>query len=428
MPALLFLSQSSISQMILSKKATMRNLITIVIATCMLACNNTNKPEDLLTQTTTAQIPENAIPMVYDDYIYIQGSIDSVQTNLTIDLGTDRCCIDSLFHEEFLKSKYKHYEHTCWFDKNGTEQFESYVKDSILLKTSDYDCRISNVPIINLKPRCGDFLNVLLGTEFFKDDVIEINYADRYLCIHKDIKQLNLSEFDCIKYKFIDNFICIPVEVNINDTKKIKGNFILDTGCPSSTISGLLFKRSELTEVKSKISYYTEFGPFGEYSSGFDLIANSLRLSKYTFSNCIISVNLDNNELLDSGDFAGVIGNDVLSRFDCVIDFGNQVLYLKPNRNFGAPFMFENLGFLYIDRIESQGGLVVTGLYENSEGETNQLMIGDIITSVNGLPVTSGSSLDENTSLFTMAVLRLTVIRNGKTINIKHIRRNYQKI
>jgi hypothetical protein len=37
----------------------------------------------------------------------------------------------------------------------------------------------------------------------------------------------------------------------------------------------------------------------------------------------------------------GIIGNDLMRRFNVIFDYGNKRLYLKPNRHFDTPFELE---------------------------------------------------------------------------------------
>ncbi|MEL6536892.1 MAG: PDZ domain-containing protein, partial [Bacteroidota bacterium] len=100
----------------------------------------------------------------------------------------------------------------------------------------------------------------------------------------------------------------------------------------------------------------------------------------------------------------GLLGAQVINRFQVVLDYQRNVLYLKPNSHFQDPFHFPMSGFgvLWKDE-EVQVGFVVPG----SQAEQAGLVEGMEILSIDG---ESASTLDQCRELLRQEGKEVTVV------------------
>lgn len=205
-----------------------------------------------------------------------------------------------------------------------------------------------------------------------------------------------------------------------NDSVSFKGNFMIDMGSSLSTMtSSIAYKFNFDKKIERKVAYYTKYGGVGGYSYGFDFIADSIQISNFTLKNVNMSYSSDTSGLMASDDFYGIIGNNILEKFDVLFDFTNSNLYLKPNKNFKVPFEFDRLGFTYVDRNRTMGGWIVTGLSKNSLAEKNGLLIDDIILSINETPVSEISCQSFNNFLQDIDEAEFVIKRAEQTLSIE---------
>ncbi|OFX37045.1 MAG: hypothetical protein A2X08_12050 [Bacteroidetes bacterium GWA2_32_17] len=367
----------------------MRQILLLSIITITLfACENA--PKKVITNDNQVKnfiYPKNATPIVYIGYIFIQGKADNVKGNFLLDLGTDNLHFDSLFFSENIFD-YKNIKNIKLWGIGNSFQRATLIKDTVNFQFNKNNYKTSNVLINNLKPIGGDFVDGLIGIDYFKQGVLEINYHNKYIIIYQSIDSVDVSDYKLVSIKKIENYFCMQMEVKINDSVTIKGNFIIDTGMPFSALTNYVAQKNNLDKkVERKVRYYTKYGGIGGESSGFDFIADSLQISNFHLKNVNLSFSVDKSGILAGGEYLGIIGNNILERFDIIIDFKKSNLYLKPNENFYKPFISNRLGFFYIDRGKTMGGWIVTGLSEKSEAEKKGLKIDDKIISVNGIPI-----------------------------------------
>ncbi len=115
----------------------------------------------------------------------------------------------------------------------------------------------------------------------------------------------------------------------------------------------------------------------------------------------------------------GLLGNEILERFDLIIDLVNNILYLKPNDKFANEFDFSKLGFSYVDRSKTQGAWVVSGFIVGSNAEKSGLKIDDRIIEINGKPVKEIDFYSHGKYLFEKETLLLKIERNSNHFDIK---------
>lgn len=398
------------------RKLFFLSILIILFISCK---NSSDKLNNNFASTDTLVIPKNAIPIVYNGYVLVQGNIDSVKGSFLIDTGADLLCIDSIFQITNNLIHYN-YQNSKISGIGNSYQKITKISDSVNFSLGNLRYRTYNVPVINMKSIGGDLIDGLIGTDFFMHNVLEINYAKEYINIYNDIDSVDISDYKIAAIKYIDNHFCVPLSVKINDSVTIKGNFFIDTGMPMSTLTSSVAEKHNLKEkIEHKVSYYTKYGGIGGESDGYDFIADSIQISDYCLENAVMSFSIDKSGLLANEKYMGILGNNILERFDLIFDFKNSNLYLKPNENYNTPFIPDKLGFFYVDRYKTMGGWIVTGLYENSNAEKQGLRIDDKIISVNEIPVEKISYKDQKNNFAKLDKVKLVIKRIGESKNIE---------
>jgi C-terminal processing protease CtpA/Prc len=213
----------------------------------------------------------------------------------------------------------------------------------------------------------------------------------------------------------------VPAKIQVNDALTIQGNLLLDigAGCTIAITSATANKYKLSDKVKNKIPYYTKYGGVSGYSSSYDFRAFSVDIGSFKHDSVTIGFSEDKNGALSSSNYAGLLGNAILERFDVVIDFMNNDLYLKPNPNYNKPFDFSKLGFGYVDRNATMNTWNVTGLFKGSSAEIAGLKIDDKIISVNGIDIHEMPFIEQTDFWKTTDAVSLIVLRNGEKEKIE---------
>lgn len=365
-------------------------------------------------------IPKGAFPIVYRGHIYIHGFADSIPGDFVFDTGASGFYFDSTFysHNEFY---YPNLADAILPGAGTTPQKVKLVLDTVGFSFGEHYYRSKLVPILKLKPILGDFSDGILGLNYFSESVVEINYTNEYMKVHSSMDSIDAAKYQMISLKRIKNRLYIPLQVNINDSIKIRGDFTLDFGSGGSiTLNSAVAKKYDLNKlIKEKVLHYSKYGGVGGASSSYYFRAASFQIADFSFENITMEYSIDTAGALASKTNMGLLGNDILQRFDILIDFRNSNMYIKPNEKYEEAFVFSRLGFSYVDRNETMGAWIVTGLYRDRSPEKKGLRIDDQIISVNGFSVADIPYENQHEFLNNLKQIEIVVLRDGQKLKVK---------
>jgi len=388
-----------------------RILPTIILISIFAFTNCKNKK--------VLQIPEGAFPIVYKGHLYIKGITDSIKGNFVFDTGASNLYFDSTFYADNGFS----YENTFKAKLPGAgnmPQTVIVIEDTVQFHFGKNRYNTSIVPVLQLKPILGDIADGILGMEYFYNTILEINYEREYMKLYHSIDSVNVQGWSKIKLAKKDNRLYLPLQVIINDTVSISGEYTLDFGSGGavSLTSFVSEKYNLMRSIKNIAPYFTKYGGVGGESSSYDFIATSLKIGDFKFDNVVMDFSVDTAGAMASKQHFGLLGNEIYERFNVCIDFISNDLYLTPNKNFNKPFEPSKLGFSYVDRGQTLKSWIVTGLYRSSNAELGGLKIDDKIVTVNGVNVSEIIYERQKTFFDDIDEINLGIERSGKLVEI----------
>jgi hypothetical protein len=168
----------------------------------------------------------------------------------------------------------------------------------------------------------------------FEGKMIEVDYDKNLIIIHSKLPK-KLNGFTKSKLEFIRSFPCIKGVITVQE-KNYEASFNLDNGSESSMFLDSTWRARNKFPTDLKLIKLTSFKDPRNVKYESKLV----NLPKATFQN-IPLMNVPTT-LMGSRNPAGfeinLLGNDVLKRFNTIIDFRNDYIYLKPNKLFNVPF------------------------------------------------------------------------------------------
>lgn len=360
-------------------------------------------------------LPEDAIPFsLYRNHLYINADLDQEAVNLLFDTGAEGLYLDSTFYN----SSSLEFDNTITAMVPGVGnklQKIKLIRDSIQFRIGDY-YTTTGTPLIDLRMITGDYCDGILGDKIFKEAILEINYQDQYLRVHHAFDSINLSGFRKLNLHKVEGKLYLSAILLVNDQVHIEGMYLLDLGSRGSvTIGSPVAMANKLNEkIKEKSKRLTKYGGLGGKSTSCYFNAGSLKIGDFTLEHLIANYSLDKKGALASKERAGIIGTEIWKRFNMIIDYSNNFLYLKPNSNFTKSFKESVVGFSFVDRSESMSAWVVTGIEEGSPAVKAGIKIDDRITHINGTEIIK-IQLDEHENYFNgKECIELNIIRGNE--------------
>jgi membrane-associated protease RseP (regulator of RpoE activity) len=116
-------------------------------------------------------------------------------------------------------------------------------------------------------------------------------------------------------------------------------------------------------------------------------ICSDLSIGPFEFTDVPVSISSAEKGLFSSPGFMGILGNEVLKRFNLFINVKQQRISLEPNRLYPVTFEVNSSGLELISD-DSLKKVVVDYVYPDSPADSSGLRAGDQILEINGKRIT----------------------------------------
>jgi hypothetical protein len=285
-----------------------------------------------------------------NNLIFIPVVINGEELTFLLDTGVEQTILFSLdekeevqlFEVEKLKLK----------GLGSKEAIDSYKssKNKVEIKSlvdNNHEIYIILDQEFNFSSQVGIEVNGIIGYDFFKRHIVEIDYERKKLFVYgHENKKINAY----LQKRFTRDTITIeenkPYFISdiIIDDEVISSKLLIDTG-NSDALWIFTNKTDKIKLPKKNISDYLGRG-FSGSVFGKRARINSFEFGKKIFSSPLVtfpdSVSVKSVNFVP--DRIGSIGSAVISRFTIVFDYMNRAIYTKPNDRINEPFHFNMSG------------------------------------------------------------------------------------
>lgn len=212
---------------------------------------------------------------------------------------------------------------------------------------------------INFSPRLGIPVHGIIGTDFFKDLVVEINYSRKFLRVHDPTRfKKKLKKYTEVPLQFFQNKPYVEAVIEMEGFTG-KGKLLLDNGL--SDAAWIFPQNFQVQVPKKSFKDYLGLGLLGDVVGRRGRI-QSFSLKEIKTSHMTVSFpdSLSIQGLKLFGDRDGSIGSEFLRRFNFVFNYQEEVMYLRKNNSFEDPYNYNMSGIVL-----EHDGLIVVETYES---------------------------------------------------------------
>lgn len=273
-----------------------------------------------------------------------------------------------------------------------------------------------------------DLLTSVYGVKI--DGIIGYSFLRRYI-VHLDFDKRIMEVYAPGRYKYPKggqllrpNFSTLPLmQASIQDSKTFLNRFIFDTGAGLCFLLSRDYVEDSLVFKSKRKFFLTQAEGLGGKKQMEIAVMKSIKIGNYKFKKVPVHIFEDDYNVTNYPTLGGLIGNDLLRRFNIILNYPDQSIHLKPNNHFNDPFdySYTGLGIYLID-----GQIKVVDIIEGSPGHRAGFKMDDIIFSIEN---NASNNIQAYKNLFQNSIgkIKVIVLRNGVpvllNIQVKDIRK-----
>jgi predicted aspartyl protease len=276
----------------------------------------------------------------------------------------------------------------------GEKTLRGAIGSNVILRIGDLEIRQGQIDVepVNgaISAAEGRTVEGLLGYDFLSRFVVHIDYIKRRLEIFEPSGFHYSDSGGSIPLEVLRGEIFVASSLTMPDGKSVLGKFVVDTGWRSalSLASPLVAHEKLLSDFPRGVDAVTGMGMGGPTV---DTVAriSSLKLGQYTVKHFVANFSHAKAGVLSEDNFAGIIGGEILRRFDVILDYPRQRMMLKPNAAFSTPYNFDMSGLFLVSATGASGGFMVYSVVRDSPATQAGIMEGDLIEEIDGRAASS---------------------------------------
>jgi hypothetical protein len=250
--------------------------------------------------------------------------------------------------------------------------FGTVTLDSVTMQVNNYEI-LSSV--------YGEPIDGILGYGFFSNYLVYVDYDSCRI----DIFSKGPVRYPKGGYLLRPRLVGLPMlEGRLNDARDINSRFYFDTGAGLCLLFSSEFTAdSAVFGPKKKRPVRAEGAGLGGKKEMQLTTLKHFSIGPFRFRQIPTYVFDDSYDVTNYPQLGGLIGNDLLRRFNLILNYDKSEIYLTPNGYFNQPFDYSYSG-LTIALIERK--IVVTDVMKDSPAQKAGFREGDVVLMVNGDP------------------------------------------
>lgn len=258
----------------------------------------------------------------------------------------------------------------------------------------------------------GEKIDGIIGYSFFRQFIVKVNFDTLKLDVFKPGELKYPKQGSILR----PAFTALPIQnVSVKDGRKIDFNFYFDTGAGLCFLMSESFAKDSAVLSKKRKPIRTQAEGMGGKLQMDITVVKTLQLGSYKFRNVPTYIFKDDYNVTSYPFVGGLIGNDLLRRFNLIINYPQREIHLQPNSHFFDPFDYAYTGMAtyYLD-----GKIYIEDIVPGSPADKAGLKPNDILMAV-------GNNFSNNIMQYKTILqnanekINLIISRNGEMMQLR---------
>jgi hypothetical protein len=243
------------------------------------------------------------------------------------------------------------------------------------LKVDNLDFYINDYEI--LTSVYGEKIDGVIGYSLFSRYIIKIDYDSLVIGVY----QPGRIKYPLNGFLLHPLFTALPIQpLTIKDAKTVSANFYFDTGAGLCFLMSKQFQDDSMVLKTHRKPVSIQVQGFGGKKEMLLTIMKEVKLGPYKFRRVPVNILDDEFNATSYPFIGGLVGSDILRRFNMIINYPKREIHLLPNSHYRDDFDYSYTGMnmFYID-----GKIVADEVIKGSPAFYAGLKQGDVIIAIN---------------------------------------------
>jgi len=243
------------------------------------------------------------------------------------------------------------------------------------LKIEHLNFHVNNYEV--LSSVYGEKVDGIIGYSFFSRYIVKINFDSSMIEVYSP-GRLDYPKDGIMLHPALTN---LPIQwLDIKDRKKLGFNFYFDTGAGVCLLLSEKFVADSAILLNRRRPVVTQAEGMGGKLQMRLTIIKEVKIGPYRFRSVPTYLYKDDHNVTSYPFTGGLLGNDLLRRFNMIINYPNREIHLQPNKHFNEDFdyAYTGLGIYYVN-----GKIMVEDVIEGSPADKANFKLNDEILAVN---------------------------------------------
>lgn len=254
------------------------------------------------------------------------------------------------------------------YARNQTLSFPGLTVDGLDFYINDYQV-LSSV--------YGIKIDGIIGYSFLIKYIVKVNFDSSTISIYEP----GFMHYPARGTLLHPHFRGLPVvPVSIRDSKRINSNYYFDTGAGLCFLISQQLKNDSSVLLKRRKPLPIEVQGLGGKKRMQLSLLKEVKIGSFKFRKVPTYILDDEYNILAYPALGGLIGDDILRRFNLIINYPQKEIHLLPNSHFRDPFDYSYTGMTMYD---VEGTVYVDDIIKGSPADKCGLKNGDNIIAIN---------------------------------------------
>lgn len=266
------------------------------------------------------------------------------------------------------------------------------------------DQTVGALPLDDLAPYAERPLGGILGYDFIKELVVEIDYEAKLINLYEPASYDYKGAGEIVPVTFSNHKPTVKASLVLNGHEPFEGRLEIDTGSDEVMLVNSSYVNAHgLNDLVTNFRLGNSGGAGGMTRSHTGRVAG-VRLGRFELARPLVTFSLARTGSDATTAYDGLLGGEFLRRFRVIIDYSRRRIVFEPNAHFNDPVETDMSGLEFMGEGADFKRYVVNEVIEGSPAAEAGLKEDDVLVAIDRRPASS----------FTLEQVRALLRREGE--------------